>query len=377
MKKILIACDSFKDALSAEGVCRAIGRGLVAADGRLVPRILPLGDGGEGTVEVLGRHYGARKIVTLVKDPLFRPVEAFYYVADESRTAFIEMAAASGLQLLDPEERNPMLMSTYGTGELIRHAIEQGVTSIVLCIGGSATNDVGIGMAEALGFRFLDDADQVLPPVGGSLKSVSIIRLPKRSIIGMDLTVKVLCDVDNPLDGPDGAAFVFARQKGADLRMMEQLDEGLRHFGAVLEKHFGREFQSVPGAGAAGGLGAGAMAFLNAQLVKGTKTVLELVDFENQLRDCDLVITGEGKIDGQTARGKLIHGICQMARKYHKPVVGICGTLEGSTEDLEVLGLTSAFSILKKPSDLPTAISATESNLASLAYNLGKMMVGL
>jgi glycerate kinase len=282
------------------------------------------------------------------------------------------MAQASGLQLLGEEERNPLKTSTFGTGQMIRHALEKGAKNILLGIGGSATNDAGIGMANALGYEFLDGQGNSLAPVGENLGRVAQIRgafLQKDKV-----QVEVLCDVGNPLLGPDGAARVFARQKGADEAAIEHLELGMRHFAGFLATQTGLPVAQVPGAGAAGGLGAGALAFLGAKLKPGIEAVLDMTGFDRQLEGVGLILTGEGKLDGQTLHGKLIQGICQRARLRKIPVVALCGSLEATAEQLENLGLQAAFSIVKKPQTLQESIRGTASGLESLAYNVLKII---
>jgi len=370
--KILIASDSFKDALPALAVCQAIERGLKLADAKTQTLLFPMADGGEGTAEILTYHSKGRSRNVVVKDPLFRPRSSTYGISGDGRTAFIEMAEASGLQLLSPEERNPMETTTFGTGELILDAIRRGVEKILLGIGGSATNDAGMGMAEALGFRFLSEAGEVLKPIGKNLPEVHSVDDFNLKFDKTKTRVEVLCDVNNPLFGKAGAAHIYARQKGAGEGQIEELDEGLKHFSGILKKHFQKDFSRVPGAGAAGGMGAGAMAFLGAKLRPGIEMVMEQTGFEKQLKQADLLITGEGKIDGQTLRGKLIHGIAQKAKKHHIPVVAFCGTMTAAPKHIEEIGLQAAFSILTKPESLAQAIRETGKGLEALAFNFGR-----
>ncbi len=369
--KILVAPDSFKDALSALEVCKAIQKGAQTALPGAEIVMFPLSDGGEGLAEVLAYHLSGEMISVTVDDPLGRPVNSAYFFSLPKKTALVEMAQASGLQLLKNHERNPLKTSTYGTGQLIMHAIENGAKTILLGIGGSATNDAGMGMAKALGFHFLDENGKELEPVGENLSKVAQISgslSQKKSV-----QFEVLSDVSNPLFGSNGAAHVFAQQKGADEQGIQILDEGLRHFADLLEKQMGKSIAQVPGAGAAGGVGAGAMAFLGATLKPGIEAVMDLTGFDDQLEDVDLIITGEGKLDGQTAHGKLIHGICQQAKARKIPVVAFCGALAASTAELEKLGIEAAFSISRAPQSLESAIVATRSGLESLAYNVLKI----
>ena len=372
--KILIATDSFKDALSALRVCQAIERGVKLADDAIETILFPLADGGEGTSEILTYHTGGSWQTVQVHDPLFRPIQAGYGISADGTTAFIEMAQAAGLQLLQPAERNPLKTSTYGVGELIKDAIQKGAQHIMLGIGGSATNDAGIGMAGALGYGFAVDAVgtmDVRDLVGENLTRIG-------GIIGKSahwhISTSVLCDVDNPLLGPQGAAYVYARQKGATEEAIQHLDAGLQHFAAILQQHFGRDFSNIPGAGAAGGMGAGAMAFLNATLKPGIQTVLELTGFEKKLQGIDLILTGEGKIDHQTQHGKLIKGITEKANPLGIPVIALCGTLSASPEEIQALGLQAAFSILDRPLSLTEALSETAILLEQTAFHLIKIV---
>ena len=367
---ILIAPDSFKDALSAPDVCRAIERGVQQAAANLKTQTFPLADGGEGSAAILTLHNGGTTIYRAAKDPLFRQVQASYGLSGDGTTAFIDMAEASGLQLLQGRERNPLQTSTYGTGELILDAVRRGARRILLGIGGSATNDCGMGMAAAMGYRFLDAQGRELKPIGKHLGKVKKSDAEKLKFTLTDLQVTVLCDVDNPLYGPKGAAHVYGPQKGADESTVKILDEGLRDFADILQQHFGRDFAAVPGAGAAGGMGAGAMAFLNAELRPGLETVVQNTGFQQALEGADLLITGEGRIDGQTLHGKLIHGLCRLARERNVPVIALCGTLDASPADLKKIGLTAAFSILNRPTSLVEALKNTANLLEQSAFNV-------
>lgn len=374
--KILIATDSFKDALSAVEVCQAIARGLKAANSSFETVLFPLADGGEGTSEILTYHTQGQRVSLQVHDPLFRKIEASYGISADGKTAFIEMAAAAGLQQLKPEERNPLLTSTYGVGEMIRDAVERGAEKILLGIGGSATNDAGIGMAHALGFSFLDANGNELSSASMTGKNLTHIQeiLPSSYPPILQTQIEVLCDVDNPLYGERSAARVYAPQKGADQAAVTELDEGLQHFAEVLARHFGNDFSNVPGAGAAGGLGAGAMAFLGAQLKPGIQTVLDLTHFDQQLDSVDFIITGEGKIDSQTQYGKLIKGITERSKTQHIPVIALCGTLLAGPADIKALGLRAAFSILNQPMALAEALSNTAILLEQTAWHVGKLL---
>lgn len=372
--KIIIAPDSFKDALSARSVAEAIQQGIKMASPEDETVIFPLGDGGEGSSEILGDHLKAEKKIVEVEDALGRTVEANYYYSKEKRIAFIEMAQASGLQRISYEERNCMAASSFGTGQLVLDAIRSGAEKIVLAIGGSATNDAGMGMATALGVKFYDKDNRLLKGRGHELQQVHHYD-KSQLLIYKGVTVEVLCDVENPLFGEEGAAYVYARQKGARDEEVELLDKGLRHFSEVIRKQEERDFSEVSGAGAAGGLGYGAMAFLNAKLQKGIDLMLELTGFDTQIKGADFIITGEGKIDNQTIHGKLISGIAQHARKISIPVVALCGTMELSPNEIQKLGLKAVFSIQSKPCTLEEALKNTRKDLTNLSFNIMKLLI--
>lgn len=374
--KILVACDSFKDALPALEACQAIARGIQQALPEAEPILFPLADGGEGTADILTYHSRGQRIELEVNDPLFRPVLAAYGLSGDGQTAFIEMATASGLPLLRTEDRNPLYTTTFGTGELIQDAVKRGVRRLLLGIGGSATNDCGMGLAAALGYRFLDERGEVLPATGANLSRVSAIDSSHARFDQEEVQAEVLCDVDNPLYGERGAAFVYAPQKGADELAVSELDAGLRHFAKLLEDKFGQNFAHTPGAGAAGGLGAGAMAFLGAKLRPGIDAVMELSGFGVRLEDADLVITGEGKLDQQTLHGKLIYGITRRAKARGVPVIALCGALLASPEEIEAIGLKAAFCIQNRPLSLAEALSETALNLERTAYQVGRVLGG-
>jgi glycerate kinase len=371
--RILVAADSFKDALGAPAVCNAIASGLRRAGHTAV--IFPLADGGEGTAAVLSRHRDGQLETVTVHDPLLRPVAATYGRSADAKTAYIEMAAAAGLPLLQADERDPLLTSTFGVGELILSAYRGGARHFLLGIGGSATNDAGLGMAAALGYRFYTaDGGLVDKPIGQDLLRVQHIDDRFVAINPTEITVEVLCDVTNPLFGPTGAAHVYAPQKGADGITVTALDRGLEHIGELLERHFLIKVSAVPGAGAAGGLGAGAMAFLGGRLVPGAETVLRHAGFAEAVATADLVVTGEGRLDGQTLSGKLIHTVCRAAGAT--PVVALCGSLDLQPADYDRLGLRAAFSIAPGAVTLERALADTAHNLERTAFSLGRLLGG-
>jgi glycerate 2-kinase len=366
---ILIACDSFKDALGALEVCQAIALGLKSANKNLNIRIAPLADGGEGFSAILHHHLGAHQVSLTVNNPLFRPTHAGYCISPDRHTAFIEMAQAAGLQHLTQSERNPLLTTTFGVGEMIQHAISQGATRIVLGLGGSATHDLGTGMAAALGWRFLNKNGQFFIPVGGSLHQISQI-LPPQDFPDK-VHFEVMCDVTNPLWGEYGAAHVYAKQKGADHQAIQILEKGTIHF-ANLAQNAGSVDPMQAGCGAAGGMGYGAQLFLNASMKKGIDAILDLIGFRQQAEWADIIITGEGKLDFQTAQGKLISGL--VAHCPQKRIIAFCGTLEASISDIKAMGLYAAFSIAQGPCTLNEALTQTAKNLETTAFQLGQLL---
>lgn len=374
MQKVIIAVDSFKDSLDAVAVCAAIHRGISAVSPQPQVVSLPLGDGGEGTARLLTALHQAEWISTTVEDPLGRNITAGYGWDAASRTAYLDMAQASGLQHLAPEERNPLRSSTYGFGQLLRHAFRQNPRRIIIGIGGSATSEGGTGMAAALGYRFIDRAGKPLEPNGASLNHIARILPPEESPLPEQCQIAVLCDVQNPLYGPRGAAFVFGRQKGATLRQITELDRGLQRLAAVIQRDLQVDVHQLPGGGAAGGLGAGLLAFTGGRLLPGIDTILDSIDFEEQIRGADFIITGEGRLDAQTGGGKLIQGICRKAARQQIPVIALCGSLEASPTEIQQMGLQAAFSILNGPVSLASALAQTEKRLEETTWQLCRVL---
>lgn len=372
--KIVIAADSFKDALPAQQVCQAIADGIskVKADAEVV--IFPLADGGEGLAEVFAFHLGGSTVQMNAYDPLGRDVQCSYILSSDGAKAFIEMAQASGLQRLTPDERNPMLTSSYGTGQMIAHALDSGVRHILLGLGGSATNDAGMGMAAALGYEFHTAQGKELLPRGESLAAIERIESNKLHPALSETRFEVLCDVKNPLHGPMGAAYVFGPQKGANAAMVERLDLGLQQFGALLEKTFGQDFASPPGAGAAGGMGAACLAFLKGQLHPGIEAVMNLTHFDAALQGADLVFTGEGRLDSQTLSGKLVRGIASRAQQFGVPTVALCGAIDADQAFLDLIGLKAAFAIGRKIQIFDDALASTAENLEFVAEQVMRVV---
>lgn len=352
--KIVIASDSFKGSMTSIEVAQAAKQGIYQVYPNAQVIAVNVADGGEGTVEAIVDALGGEIVKARVSDPLYRAMEARYGIAGE--TAIIEMAAASGLPLLKQEERNPWLTSTYGTGEMIMDAIARGCRHFLVGIGGSATNDAGTGMLQAMGFRFYDDKGiEIDRCVGGRL--ADIVRIDDSQVpeAVRQAVFTVACDVDTPFCGPEGAALVFAPQKGADAEMVSKLDAGMASFAKVIEDKYFVNVAPIAGAGAAGGMGGAFYAFLHATLKKGIDMVLDAIDFDTTLRGADLVITGEGKVDFQTAKGKTAAGVLARANNQHIPVIAIGGCVE-MCDSLLQMGFAGIYPILEEKVPLEVAM---------------------
>ncbi|MDM5322009.1 glycerate kinase [Bacillus altitudinis] len=376
--KIVIAPDSFKESLSAYETACAIERGFQAIlpDAEYIK--LPMADGGEGTVQSLVDATGGYIINHVVTGPLGDPVDAFFGMLGDGETAVIEMAAASGLHLVPQEKRNPLLTTSRGTGELMLAALDQGAKHVIIGLGGSATNDGGVGMMQGLGAAFLDQAGQELSPGGGALHQLASINLTGLDPRLKSVRLEAACDVDNPLTGERGASAVFGPQKGADEEMVQVLDKNLAHFAQIVEKQFNVFFENAEGAGAAGGLGASLLGFLHADLQRGIDIVLKAVQFDDVIKEADLVITGEGRIDQQTIYGKTPIGVAKAAKQYHLPVIGIAGSLSKDSAIVHEHGIDALFSIVPGVTSLSEAmrdgaihVERTARNIAA-AISIGK-----
>lgn len=342
---ILIAPDKFKGSLTAKEVCDAIASGLKQTNPNLNIVSIPMADGGEGTCELLTQYFDGNVISAHITGPDFIKITAEYGISKDGSTAFIEMAKASGLQLLRPENRNPLFTTTLGTGELIKNALDRGVLKILMGIGGSATNDAGIGMAHALGFEFLDSDNKSLKPFGENLVQLHSIRTNHIHPRIKEVEFTALCDVDNPLFGSNGAAYIYAPQKGANEKAVKLLDDGLRNFETVIQKTF-KISANFPGAGAGGGLPGGAKAFLNISILRGMDYIMKATDLEVKIQQADLIITGEGKIDQQTLAGKVVMEIGKLGLKHNKRVVAIAGKCELRNLELQKIGIKEVISLM-------------------------------
>ncbi|WP_222889501.1 glycerate 2-kinase [Enterobacter sp. C2] len=368
--KIVIAPDSYKESLSATEVAQAIEKGFreIFPDAHYVS--VPVADGGEGTVEAMIAATQGAEHTASVTGPLGERVDARWGMSGDGHTAFIEMAAASGLALVPPELRNPLITTSRGTGELILHALEHGARNIIIGIGGSATNDGGAGMVQALGAKLCDANGTEIGHGGGSLMSLNTI-----DISGLDprlalCTIRVACDVNNPLTGEQGASRIFGPQKGATDAQIVELDNNLSHYADVIKKSLRVDVKEVPGAGAAGGMGAALMAFLGAELKSGIEIVTQALNLEEHIHDCTLVVTGEGRIDSQSIHGKVPVGVAKVAKKYHKPVIGIAGSLTHDVGVVHHYGIDAVFSVLTSIGTLEEAFRGAFDNIYRASRNI-------
>ncbi|KNH19952.1 glycerate kinase [Priestia megaterium] len=372
--KIVIAPDSFKESLTALNVCEAVEKGIRTHFPDAEISKVPMADGGEGTVQSLVDATGGQIIQAKVTGPLDKEVEAFYGILGDGKTAVIEMAAASGLHHVPMDERNPLITTTRGTGELILKALDHKVKHIIIGIGGSATNDGGAGMAKALGVKLIDANGAEIKEGGGSLNQLAAIDLTNLDSRLAEVKVEVACDVDNPLTGETGASAVFGPQKGATPDMVKRLDCNLAHYAAVIEKEMNIHIQNVPGAGAAGGLGGGLLAFLSAELKPGVDIVIEATQLESYIKDADLVITGEGRIDGQTIYGKTPIGVAKTAKKHSVSVIAIAGSIGVGSEAVYEHGISALFSVVPGAVDLSEALEKAGENIERTAKNVASVI---
>ena len=373
MKKIVVASDSFKGSLTSLEVAAGAEQGIHEVFPECEVVKVNVADGGEGTMDALRSTLGGQWVTVAAADPLGRPRNVSYVVLGDGNTAVIEMSAASGLPLLEPQERNPMLTSTFGTGEMIVDALSRGCRRFLVGIGGSATNDAGMGMLEALGFRFIDKDGKVLPGRGESMSEVVDIDMSHVSREVKESEFIIACDVDSPFCGPRGAAYVFSPQKGADSQMVAELDAGMEHLAEVIVRTTGKDIRNIPGAGAAGGLGGAFLAFLNSRLERGIEMVLDAIAFDDIIRGSDLVITGEGRVDSQTLTGKTPFGIMKRAQKQNIRTVAIGGSVKLGDDD-DVSGFDSIWPVTPEGMPLEEAMKA-ETASANVRETVKKIML--
>ncbi len=368
--KIVIAPDSYKESLPAAQVAQAIAKGFREIFPEAEYVCVPVADGGEGTVEAMIAATQGRWMQERVTGPLSEPVTASWGLSGDGHTAFIEMAEASGLGLVPQAARDPRLTTSRGTGELILAALESGARRIIIGIGGSATNDGGAGMVQALGARLLDGNGREIGPGGGALASLNRIDLTRLDSRLNRCEILVACDVTNPLTGENGASCIFGPQKGADAQMIRLLDENLAHYATVIEQTLNIDVTRAPGAGAAGGMGAALLAFLGAELKSGVEIVTGALNLEEHIHNCTLVVTGEGRMDSQSVQGKVPVGVANVAAKYHKPVIGIAGSLASDVAVVHQHGIDAVFSVLNGIVTLEEALDNAFDNIYRTARNV-------
>ncbi|KGT91956.1 MULTISPECIES: glycerate kinase [Enterobacterales] len=368
--KIVIAPDSYKESLSALEVAAAIEAGFseIFPDAEYVK--IPVADGGEGTVEAMVAATQGSIVRLTVTGPLGAPVEAFYGLSGDERSAFIEMAAASGLELVPAAQRDPLITNSYGTGELIKNALDRGVDHIIIGIGGSATNDGGSGMMQALGARLLDQQGNEIAFGGGALPQLARIEIDQLDKRIQQCRIEVACDVTNPLTGEEGASAIFGPQKGATPELVQQLDKALAHYAEIIHRDLDIDVLHIAGGGAAGGMGAALHAFCQAELRRGIEIVTEALGLADQVQDADLVITGEGRIDSQTINGKVPIGVAKVAKQFNKPVIGIAGSLTADVGVVHQHGLDAVFSVLFSIGSLEDALANAAQNVRLTARNV-------
>ena len=369
MKKIILVPDSFKGTMSSSEICQIMKGEVLKHYPHCEVVSIPVADGGEGSVACFLQAVGGQAVSVPVQGPYFEPMSATYAVLSGGEAAVVEMAAAAGLPLVEGR-RNPLVTTTYGVGELIKHAAASGVKKIIVGLGGSATNDGGCGAAAAAGVRFLNGKGETFVPTGGTLSEIARIDLSGIDPAVRGVQITAMCDIDNPMYGTTGAAHVFGPQKGATPEIVERLDRGLRHLAEVIGRDLGKAVHEVPGSGAAGAMGAGMIAFFDARLQMGIESVLDTVRFDDELRSADMVITGEGRIDTQSLRGKVVIGVARRAKKANVPVVAVVGDIGDKIEAAYEEGVTSIISINRVAVEFPVAKARAKSDLALTIDNL-------
>ncbi|MFQ6883630.1 glycerate kinase [Clostridium sp.] len=377
MKKdlvIVLAPDSFKESMTAKEVCEAMERGIRKANSQIRCIHVPMADGGEGTMQSLVDATGGRVYSKEVVGPLGNNVVAEYGILGNGEIGVIEMASASGIHLVDSEKRNPLITTTFGTGQLIKACLDKGVKKLLIGIGGSATNDGGAGFIQALGGRLLDENGDDLSYGGGALAKLHTIDLSNLDERLKYASVEVACDVNNPLCGKEGASYVFGPQKGATREMIEILDQNLSHYAEVIKEQLGKDVISKAGAGAAGGLGAGLMAFLDVKLKSGIEMVIEYANLEEKVRDADMVWTGEGSIDFQTQYGKTPLGVAMIAKKYNKPVIALAGRVGNDIDVLYDKGIDAIFGIMRGVTSIEEALVKGPENVEKTSENIIRLL---
>lgn len=374
MTKYVVAPDSFKESMTAKEVCDAMEKGIKEADSAAEVIKVPMADGGEGTVDSLVDATQGQRVIVEVTGPLGNKISAYYGILGNGTTAVIEMAKASGLEIVEKKKRNPMITTTFGTGELIRDALDHNVKEIIIGLGGSSTNDGGSGMAQALGAKLLDQNNHQIPFGGGNLDKLDKIDISNLDSRLQDVKIILANDVTNPLIGKEGASRVFGPQKGATPEMVEKLENNLQHYAKIVKRDLNKEVALVSGAGAAGGLGAGLIAFTTCEMRRGVDLAIEVTKLEEKIRDADYVFTGEGGTDFQTKFGKTPYGVAKLGKKYHKPVISLAGYLGEGIDSLYSEGFTAIFGIIPGACDLSTALKNGPSNVARTTENIVRLL---
>lgn len=374
MTKYVVAPDSFKESMTAKEVCDAMEKGIKKADSAAEVIKVPMADGGEGTVDSLVDATNGQRVIVEVTGPLGNKISAYYGILGNGITAVIEMAKASGLEIVEKKKRNPMITTTFGTGELIRHALDHNVKEIIIGLGGSSTNDGGSGMAQALGAKLLDQNNNQISFGGGNLDKLDKIDISDLDSRLQDVKIILASDVTNPLIGKDGASRVFGPQKGATPEMVEKLENNLQHYAKIIKRDLNKDVASVSGAGAAGGLGAGLMAFTTCKMRQGVDIAIEVTKLAEKVKSADYVFTGEGGTDFQTKFGKTPYGVAKLGKKYHKPVISLAGYLGEGIDSLYSEGFTAIFGIIPGACDLSTALKNGPSNVARTTENIVRLL---
>lgn len=374
MTKYVVAPDSFKESMTAKEVCDAMEKGIKIVDKDAQVIKVPMADGGEGTVDSLVDATHGQRITVEVTGSLGNKIRAYYGILGNGTTAVIEMAKASGLEIVEKQKRNPLLTTTFGTGELIRDALDHNVKEIIIGLGGSSTNDGGSGMAQALGAKLLDKNNHQISFGGGSLNKLDKIDISNLDSRLQDVRIILASDVTNPLIGEDGASRVFGPQKGATPEMVEKLENNLQHYAKIIKRDLNKDIAMAAGSGAAGGLGAGLMAFTTCEMRQGVDIAIEVTKLEDKIRTADYVFTGEGGTDSQTKFGKTPYGVSKLGKKYHKPVISLAGYLGEGIESLYSEGFTAIFGIIPGACDLPTALKNGPSNVARTTENIVRLL---
>lgn len=377
--KIVIAIDSLKGSLSSIEAANAIKKGIENSKLDADVEIKPLADGGEGTIDALVEGMNGKRKIVKVCGPAGKQVEATYGLLDDSKTAIMEMAQAAGITQVSENEKNPLMTTTYGVGEMIKAAINEGCRNFIIGIGGSATNDAGVGMLQSLGFKFYDKNDNLVNLGGRVLNQIKRIDDSEKIKELEECNFKIACDVNNPLFGLNGAAYIYGPQKGATPKIVEELDNGLRNFAEVVKKDLKKDLANTPGAGAAGGLGYGFITFLNSKLESGVQIILNETKLEESIKDADIVVTGEGRLDNQTAMGKAPIGVAKLAKKYGAKVIAIAGCTTDDAIACNEEGIDAFFSIVNKPTSLEQAMDPKNAennmiNTSTQIFNLIKVL---